>query len=684
MSDHEKDTVLPYHFVPVGAERRGDLPAAEVLAGRHEGVLHHKFVAGRAAGRIVCRLTTVTPTVLGGERQARDGQAALVKPFLLDGQPAIPASSLRGMVSAVAEAAANSALRVLDDRVYSFRKEARHALRQLGEVFVETTAQGRKTYSLRPLGRTFAIAGRDSNDQPLTTWRRDRPRYYGLDVGRTRKGDRPRPWEEIEKLPQRQRQRFRCGIVRVLGGPGRDLPEDRQYEIFVPYDDRDGKSRLRIPPQVVSRFYELADERTEAAPEREGPDLPYEPVGTDRNPDATRSHFRLKDGDLIFYKKRHGEVVEMALSAIWRQRVEDRDGKPRRAWRFFEAMDPDLVPFHQGRTEGQLTLAEQVFGFVSADDAVDEAQGVPALASRVRFGFGRLAGDAAEPWLEPSTLPILASPKPPSPNLYFSDFSHPGAAIAKHELEPRRHRPHGRKFYVHQRWDPASDPETWPWHRRDDRDPAESKSRWKMKSQVQPLRHRLSFLFHVDFDNLSQAELGLVLYALRPTDDFRHKLGMGKSVGLGSVQVDVLGLFEVDRQERYRRPGLFAPRYGRAWAGAGVSELGERYRHEVQAARHRAEDPEHLARLREDWRDKMDPGVRRALERLGEESFEPGEVSVPLVTGDEAEVETFRWFVVNDRAAVEDRQCLEPIGDDDWPRLRRHRVRTAHRGRGES
>ena len=40
----------------------------------------------------------------------------------------------------------------------------------------------------------------------------------------------------------------------------------------------------------------------------------------------------------------------------------------------------------------------------------------------------------------------------------------------------------------------------------------------------------------VDFDNLSPRELGLLLYALKPAEGFRHKLGMGKPIGLGGVR----------------------------------------------------------------------------------------------------------------------------------------------------
>ena len=669
MSDEGRGTVLPYHFVPAVRQspRPGDLPYPAVRDGRHEGLLHHKFASGRTSGRLLCRLTTETPMVIGGERRAVDGEPAEVEPFLLDGRPAVPASSLRGMISAIAEAASNSALRVLDDRPFSYRRIARHALSELGEVIVERKA-GETVYSLRPLPDPVRVGRRDSLEQPLQSWRRDRPCYYGLAFIDGRYRGRPVPWEKVEELPAAEQERYVRGIARVMAARERDLP------LFIPYPPEDDSwTPVTIQPQAVERFHELADERTEASRERRGADLPFHPVGTERNPDPDDPRFRLKSGDLVFYATGEAgtEAVEIALSQIWRGRVETH-GRANRARDFFRRIDPDLVPFDAARTGGQLTIAEQLFGFVSEGDVAEEAEAVPALASRVRFSFGRLEGDPPDCFMQPETLRILDSPKPPSPNLYFIDDAQPGRYIAKHHLDPTKHRPQGRKAYVHQRGSEGAAPDASPWRSLLPED------RPEMKSTVRPLRADLSFVFHIDFDNLSQDEMGLLLYALRPTREFRHKLGMGKPLGLGTVRLDVLGHFEVDRQARYRKQGLFAPRYARAWVAeaADLERLGDSYRTERQAAAKTAGSDRPEA-LRAAWRRRMDPRVRDALERLGEESFESSEVTVPLVEGGDPETETFAWFVANDRAGFRHGRALEPLGakGTPWPRLEPHQPR---------
>src|SRR5262249_50133644 len=81
-------------------------------------------------------------------------------------------------------------------------------------------------------------------------------------------------------------------------------------------------------------------------------------------------------------------------------------------------------------------------------------------------------------------------------------------------------------------------------------DPAENANQ---KLRVTPLRTGLDFYFHIDFDNLLDRELGLLLYALRPTEAYRHKIGLGKPLGLGTARIDPLGLFLVDRKQRYEK-----------------------------------------------------------------------------------------------------------------------------------
>lgn len=722
--DNQGSTILPYHFVPVeGGGHPDDISVDDFHAGRLERLGHHRFVEGGRSGRIVCRLTTESPTFIGAERRPAEGdEPAGVDPFELAGRPAVPASSLRGMLSSIAEAASSSALRVLDERSYSYRAAMKGSLSAIGEVIVEDGGGEKPTYRLRPLtlptlkeegGKSAPlprayhgwfetprlkvyVGGQDSQKQSLESYRQDAPRYYGLKLREPRSWGRnyqllsdqdqhrrgrfllaqrvldnqwaPRPWDEI---PETEKGAYTRGIVRVMRSRERreEMPNNRKHEIFLPYpEDAETWKTFPIAPRAVERFHELSDERTAAHREGSGPLLPFEPVGTVRNlrpTDEKDRTFRLKTGDLVYFRPSDDgeEVAEIALSSIWRERVEDGNGKGQGALSFFGAVDPELLPFHPGRRK--VTLAEQLFGFASSEDPADKTDRLPALKSHVRFADARLDGEVGDAYLGECTLKILDSPKPPSPSLYFHDFGgHVEGAVSKEDLKPGEHRPQGRKFYVHQVWEPGTPERNWPWRTHD------AGERSNMKTKITPLRDGLSFTFHLDYDNLSDPELGLLLYALRPTEAFRHKIGMGKPIGLGSVRLDVIGVLEVDRQSRYRAEGLFAPRYGSAWVADGEdpSSWPESYERESRAVGD-AEGDISADELREGFRETIPDNVRNALERLGEESFEPEEVSWPRVEGGNRETKTFEWFVSNDRRPRGEQRSLRPIQPNGWPRL---------------
>ena len=64
-----------------------------------------------------------------------------------------------------------------------------------------------------------------------------------------------------------------------------------------------------------------------------------------------------------------------------------------------------------------------------------------------------------------------------------------------------------------------------------------------------------AFSGRIRFENLSCVELGALLFSLELPTGCCHKLGMGKPLGLGSIQIST-GLFLSDRANRYKN--LFA------------------------------------------------------------------------------------------------------------------------------
>ena len=788
----------PYHFVPVKKGRRhNDLSRQDFENGQlpetHRHVTHDRYTAGQYSGRIICRLTTEAPLVVGAEQDPRTPPAK-VRPYELDGRPAIPASTLRGLISGIVEAATNSALRVLDGRkFYSFRKpilDRERMLSALGMIIQD----GKDKFRLRPLTLPTIQASRgnpvsvDENYAGLypapnlkvylnqngsyRTFRKDSARYYYLKLhtrvwdGDNRLADdnyqrwkavnvggvmtdrfllaqnptdtfppRPLTQEEFAKLTPPKQGEYTRGILRVLGGGGREMPNTKKHEVFIPFpkeaEDESKWPSFEIPDEVVERFYLLADQRTDEVKKEirekikrlkrsEASDdviaesieaikkslLPYEPFDTvrNRNPDGEDDFtFRLKDGDLVYFRsvRKSGPVIaEIALSAVWRDRVESReDGKLKgaTAHTFFGKVDPELVPFNQTRT--QITLAEQLFGFVEELEQHSE-QAALGLAGRIypspaRFvGSGGADADGGEAvasedsfylWDEQdaegwTTLKILSSPKPPSPAMYFKMKNSDSRYIPKNVLDPGEHEPQGRKFYLHHR---PSEGAAWKSHFIAD-DPANNvKADLAQKLKVRPIKVDAVFYFHLDFENLHEHELGALLYALRPTRAFRHKVGLGKSIGLGRVRVDPVGLLLVNRLDRYSSAGLFAPRYDKVWHAADQSEWPwpettddvsdwpeERYKREATAVNEVAggSRPAFAPQtLHEAFRQGMDPDIRFALELIGDPTSLRSPVRTPALNNQLTrlrglgEKETFEWFVANDKAETDNQQSLKPL-----------------------
>ncbi len=108
----------PYNFVRFMGKAR---PENDVL-GNCPPPPHDRYTG--LTGRISCKATAVTPLFVSDSHDVKGKEENAHKTyrfFKVDGHPAIPASSLRGMVRSVFEAVTNSCLAVFDDRTLSYR-----------------------------------------------------------------------------------------------------------------------------------------------------------------------------------------------------------------------------------------------------------------------------------------------------------------------------------------------------------------------------------------------------------------------------------------------------------------------------------------------------------------------------------------------------------------------------------
>lgn len=528
----------PYHWVPAVKPEEALCEKVRNFGSSPEQ-RHDNYGPEGISGELCIRVKLHTPVFVGGRKivEAREGSAALVSPYCVGGTPAIPSTSLRGLVSSVFEIATASSMRVLDaEKIYSYRMEAKSDV-------------------------TFNMIGRVMDENYIEPWCQ-RPMNAHYDpVQHIPQNLRNLPFWEVVRKDQLTNERV-PNYYRLDDGI-RQMPDTRDYEIRLMQPLRQFAPVL-IPEGTREQFYRLADECTD--PEETSP-RPYQPIGQSRG--GRENTCRLKAGQFVYFRVDPSgqKVTRVALSQIWRDDIKVSIGE--------KFGGGELMPFTSKR--GLVTPAELVFGFVNGEEKKERKldtqhdRELEAFASKLIISDALLTsieGGAGSPYLRdiPETLKIMGTPKPPSPALYFEPSGHlcpdalkkvegrPGRLSSIQEISSQMGpKPRGRKMYLH--LDPGvlqAGDHPWVSKRQDN---------MKQKVQIRCLNPTCRFEFKIGFDNLTPDEFLALCYSLRPKPAYQHKLGMGKPLGLGSISFHAVSVGKVDRITRYTTAGFGLTRF---------------------------------------------------------------------------------------------------------------------------
>lgn len=565
----------PYNFVrPLKAANDKAAPPL----GRCMPPPHDRYVA--LTGRITCALTATTPLFIADADgvQGENGHYTF-RFFQYGDQPAIPATSLRGSIRSVFEAATNSCFSVFSSKKrlsYHLQPEealklvpARVVHREDPEEWYLDLLPGTTPLAVgqRPLGLQYAAwvhrysplqASRTLREAPGTpygrrkllalTGRRHREKCQAIveEIEHPRRGFRfwnvvkLAPIDEPELMPGPGQKR----IIGYLCITNQNIENKHDERLFF----AEGKP-LRIPLGKVTRDrYDelLADYQDRHEDEVEKRADPKSVQG--RDPAFSRfvirrkgEQERLRSGDLVYAMlRRDGQnigidfIVPVSVPRVgYDQTVGER-------------LEPD-APGKTGallkcRDYGALCPACRTFGWVSEDASRDP--GVPvAYAGRVRFSHAALTH--SEGTLD-ATLAILSTPKPTTTRFYLrpKDGSRPRNGEEDQQVdysEGAKRQVRGRKFYRHHGDKLSGQEYTRAGGVRDDQN--------RTARGVQ--KAGSTFSFTVDFENLAPVELGALLWALE-MEGWNHRMGMGKPLGLGSTVVEVKDLQLLDTAAHYR------------------------------------------------------------------------------------------------------------------------------------
>lgn len=647
--------ISPYQFVPVtghvNGKSRPDVEYATVRQGKHPFVRHDLWHRDGHSGRIVCRLHLETPTFVGND-QSRDDEtgglgengqpaATLVNHFQVEGQPAFPATSLRGMVGSTLEALSQSALRVLDNIDYSVRQDASVGNKLcLGRITADTRSDTVQICEYDYLhvrtAEAEAAFGTLSN-LPIcyADLRQRRPKPSG-------RGPDELPSTAIRD--HRSATHTEEGFLLILDAPGDRLPSGRKFEIFACLGERAGNAKLSVSTKAIERYQQLFAERWLATANKD--DEPAQPFGFKGFERDTAKPWNLLPGQFVYFRAAGNTVTEIRPSQIWR-------AKAGLGHDYFAAVNPNTLPWGAAARTGGISPAEALFGVVERDKR-NGTKGSRNLAGRVCFSAACHLGKNGVRQLAEVTLKILSSPKPPSPAMYFHPKGRRGDYLVRSDLighastpggtTPHPPTPNGRKVYVHHRPGDIDITNQAPWRSHSDENDHQ-------KLRIKPLDAGQDFFFHIDFDNLACDELDLLLAALKPAPRHQHRLGLGKGLGLGSVSLDVAAVCLRDTTGRYTAEGLTRPRYRFAWREHEDRAWQQRYATEWQAC---ASD-DSIGRPAE-WRVAANPLIDTATREWVTLLGDPQQVKLPVLppllkkqmgTLAAREQETFEWFVEN-------------------------------------
>lgn len=492
-------------------------------------VRHDRWHKNGLSGSIHCTLTTASPLVVGAEQTTgtKNHPGCVTQYHHPNGGIAIPANSLRGMISSIAETLSNSSLRVLaskEDSTYTVRNDSDNSkvppFKNLGVLYKEGD-----DFYLFPLKKNKNVIDNRSNNLADTTIIKKQKCFQNKDP--------MKQFVYVTGISSNIKFSDQPGAGKVQGV----LYIRNNYKKwqFIPWDGEINKEqRFKVTQQIIN-FTDLL----QSFHDKKNP-CQQHPKGYHR--DFDNNSEIVKEGDLLYYKENTAKdtITELSYSQIWRRPVEGNlYGAIQRT------VSNDTLPWNIDRNH--LTAAESLFGVV--EEEFDEKKGARNLASRLQF-----TDATSKEKIELKsciTLKILDSPKPPSPAMYFNSGGK--NHLAKKDLDLNKHTPMGRKHYL-----PHKEPNENP-HWETNIPKNQSGKNWKQHLNCRPIPVGAKFEFKIHFENLSPAELGLLQTAISPSKGetpFMHRLGLGKPLGLGQIILKVTEIETIDRTKRYSLEGI--------------------------------------------------------------------------------------------------------------------------------
>jgi CRISPR-associated protein (TIGR03986 family) len=564
----------PYNFVRCLEQPR---PEGHIL-GDCPPPPHDRYVG--LTGRITCTVEAKTPLFISDshaiQENEEDPEHRSYRFFRYGGEPALPASSLRGMVRSAFEAVTNSCFITFNQEPLSFHLPSTESpwlvparverdgdnwqLRLLtGATDLQTKSPDKKnpegmqygawcaTYwplkpskTLRgvdPKGRRLSRKQRESRQSFIERTRDSNSNPDGVAHGEDcyallRPLQHPHPrikfWDVVEIRRERSalpkpgnNERIERGWLCLTNQNVE--PKHSERFLFRAQENRTGPELIDLPEKVRQAYESLIkdyqDRHRGAVQKRQRKNHPPgQPVGEDAG--FSRFVYQyderiLKGGELV-YVMLEGTVKSPRVRFIAPVSV------PRVG---YEHSVGELLPdfLHRCKNYDALCPASRVFGWVHENASNLGRDKRVAYAGRVRLSHGKPMEGTLD-YKGPIPLAILSTPKPTTTPFYLLDpDSNPDTQV---DYDTPNARLRGRKFYRHHG---KANPDEYKGSGKSDQN----------RTVRDALKPGAQFTFTLEFENLAEVELGALLYALELEEGLFHRLGYAKPLGFGSVKATV-------------------------------------------------------------------------------------------------------------------------------------------------
>ncbi len=544
--------------------------------GRSKPLPHNQLAPGTLSGKISCTLKAVTELFVSSGKALNPGEShPEFEFFKIGGKKVIPGSTLRGMTRTIYETVTNSCLSTITDERLSYRLEP-----HLVGFLVPARVEGKSgAFSLRLLTGTaqLQIESKPTELYPASV-RQYRP------IRSTSKNPRAVPpsivplkvigvkafaseqhgvecWAALERLTFPPSWRAAGLFANQSAANAWIAKAQSGTKIYRGYlcatnQNIDNKASERFffeasKPQIlplhpdVCRNYEdlIRDYQERHAKEVDK----WKKAGCDPRDVRTVTNNRKEAGFSRFILNREerrlrgGELVYALLSGRWpNARVEfiAPVSIPRVA---YDHTIAELLPgvLRPCREVEALCPACRTFGWVSPKKGKSEQGEWKGYRGRVRFSDAFLQGDPSP--ARPMRLAILGAPKPTTARFYLfgSDYlPHSGRSETDSGYDGMEGGNHLRGRKIYRNFTP-------------NRFSLSSERSDQNRTIKDPEQPGATFTFSVAFEQFTPVELGALLWSLTLDGKGVQRVGLGKPLGLGSVEVRVDSLQLVDWKARY-------------------------------------------------------------------------------------------------------------------------------------